>query len=154
MEKFKPEDFEYDIMPLPVPDDYEGPVYTRGDHKNISIFSTTKYPEAAWEFTKYLISPENDLKLLEICTQLPLRKNLTEDPLYQPYFQENPKMRKFAEQAPYTRGVDGVSDLKEIFDGISQEYEMCAIYGVKTPEDAVRDAAKRAKVIMEWNRSR
>jgi multiple sugar transport system substrate-binding protein len=44
--------------------------------------------------------------------------------------------------------------LKEIFDGISQEYEMCAIYGVKTPEDAVRDAAKRAKVIMEWNRSR
>ena len=63
-------------------------------------------------------------------------------------------MRKFAEQMPYTRGVDGVSDLKEIFDGISQEYEMCAIYGVKPPEEAVRDAAKRAKVIMEWNRSR
>lgn len=154
VEKFKTEDFEYDIMPLPVPDDYEGPVYTRGDHKNISIFSTTKHPEAAWEFTKYLISPESDLKLLEICTQIPLRKNLMEDSLYESYFQENPKMRKFAEQAPYTRGVDGVSDLKEIFDGISQEYEMCAIYGVKTPEDAVRDAAKRAKVIMEWNRSR
>jgi multiple sugar transport system substrate-binding protein len=63
-------------------------------------------------------------------------------------------MVKFAQQAPYTRGVDGVSDLKEILDNISQEYEKAAIYGVKTPEKAVRDAAERAKVIMEWNRSR
>ena len=31
---------------------------------------------------------------------------------------------------------------------------MSAIYGVKSPEDAVRDAEKRAKVIIEWNRSR
>lgn len=154
VEKYKDDDFEYDIMPLPVPDDFEGQVYTRGDHKNISIFSTTKHPEAAWKFAKYLISPESDLKLLEICAQIPIRNNLLTDSLYQEYFQKNPKMVKFAEQAPYTRGVDGVSDLKEIFDGISQEYEMCAKYGVKSPEDAVRDAAKRAKVIMEWNRSR
>ena len=61
---------------------------------------------------------------------------------------------KYAEQAPYTRGVDGASDLKEIFDGISQEYEACAVFGLKTPEKAVNDAAKRAKMIMEWNRSR
>ena len=154
VERFKPEGFEYDIMPLPVPDDYEGPVYTRGDHKNIAVFSTTKHPEAAWKFAKYLISPESDLKLLEICTQVPIRKNLLSDSLYHNYFEKNPKMVKFAEQAPLTRGVDGVSDLKEIFDGISQEYEMCAIYGVKSPQEAVRDAAERARVIIEWNRSR
>ncbi len=154
VEKFRDDDFEYDIMPIPVPDDYVGKVYTRGDHKNIAIFSTTKHPEAAWEFAKHLICPESDLKLLEICTQVPIRDNLLTDTLYQNYFQNNPKMVKFAEQAPYTRGVDGVSDLKEIFDGISQEYEMSAIYGVKSPEKAVRDAEKRAKVIIEWNRSR
>ena len=154
VEKFKDDDFEYDIMPIPVPDDFEGEVYTRGDHKNIAVFSTTKYPEEAWEFAKFLISPESDLKLLEICSQVPIRKNLLIDTLYQDYFNNNPKMIKFAEQAPFTRGVDGVSDLKEIFDGISQEYEMSAIYGVKSPEEAVRDAEKRAKVIIEWNRSR
>jgi len=101
-----------------------------------------------------LISPEADLKLLELCTQVPIRENLLTDTLYQDYFSNNPKMVKFAQQAPYTRGVDGVSDLKEIFDGICQEYEMAAIYGVKDPKEAVRDAEKRAKVIMEWNRSR
>ncbi len=154
IERFKPEGFEYDIMPLPVPDDYKGPVYTRGDHKNISIFSTTKNPEAAWEFAKYLISRKADLKLLEICSQIPIRKDLLSDTLYHDYFENNPKMVKFADQAPLTRGVDGVSDLKEIFDGISQEYEMCAIYGVKSPRQAVQDAAERARVIIEWNRSR
>jgi multiple sugar transport system substrate-binding protein len=54
-------------------------------------------------------------------------------------------MVKFAEQAPYTRGVDGASDLKEIFDGISQEYEACAVFGLKRPEQAVKDAAERQK---------
>ena len=154
VEKYKDDDFEYDIMPLPVPDDFEGQVYTRGDHKNIAIFSTTKHPEAAWKFAKHLISAESDLKLLEICTQIPIRNNLLTDSLYHEYFQKNSKMVKFAEQAPYTRGVDGVSDLKEIFDAISQEYEMCAKFGVKSPEEAVRDAEKRAKVIIEWSRSR
>jgi hypothetical protein len=77
------------------------------------------------------VSEEADLRLLEVCSQIPLRKNLTANPLYEKYFRENPMMRKFAEQAIYTRGVDGSSVLKEIFDAISQEYEACAIYGKK-----------------------
>ena len=153
VEKFKKSGFEYDIFPVPVPDDYQGPVYTYGDHKNISIFSTTKHPAAAWEFAKYLISANADLRLLEVCSQIPLRKNLTTNPLYQKYFHENPMMTKFAEQAIYTRGVDGSSVLKEIFDAISQEYEACAIYGKRTPEAAIASAAKRAQVIIEWSRS-
>jgi len=147
-------DFEFDISPIPVPDDTEGPVYTYGDHKNIALFSTTEHPEAAWEFAKFLITPQADLRLLELCSQIPLRQNLTGDPLYKDYFTQHPRMVKFAEQAPYTRGVDGASDLKEIFDGISQEYEACAVFGLKRPEQAVKDAAERAEMIIEWNRSR
>ena len=154
VEKFELPGFEFDISPIPVPDDYSGPVYTYGDHKNISIFSTTKYPREAWEFTRYLVTAQADLRLLELCSQIPLRKDLTSNPLYRDYFQQNPKMVKYAEQAPFTRGVDGASDLKEIFDGISQEYEACAIYGRKAPQEAVADAARRASVIIEWNRSR
>ncbi|HBY19156.1 MAG: Extracellular solute-binding protein family 1 [Marinimicrobia bacterium 46_47] len=154
IQHFAGPDFEFDISPIPVPDDTEGPVYTYGDHKNIALFSTTEHPEAAWEFAKFLITPRADLRLLELCSQIPLRQNLTDDPLYQDYFTHHPRMVKFAEQAPYTRGVDGASDLKEIFDGISQEYEACAVFGLKSPEQAVKDAAKRAEMIIEWNRSR
>jgi len=152
VENFKIPGFEYGISPIPIPDDYNGPVYTYGDHKNISIFSTTKYPEAAWQFAKFLISARADLRLLEICSQIPLRKNLTVDSLYRKYFQENPMMMQFAEQALYTRGVDGSSVLKEIFDAISQEYEICAVYNKRTPQEAIANAAKRAQIIIEWNR--
>ncbi|MCD6205560.1 MAG: extracellular solute-binding protein [Candidatus Marinimicrobia bacterium] len=154
VEKFRPPGFEYGIFPVPVPDDYEGPVYTFGDFKNISIFGTTKYPEATYEFAKYLITAEADLKLLEYTLQIPIRKDLTTNPLFEEFFTENPNLIYFAEQAQYTRGMDGVSDLKEIFDAISQEYEACAIFNRRDPAVAVENAAKRAKVIMEWNRSR
>ena len=55
-------------------------------------------------------------------------------------------------QAVYTRGMDSAPDLKEIFDGISQEYEMSAVYGKKLPADAVKDAARRAQMIVDWNK--
>ena len=150
--KYAPPDFEYGIMPIPRPDDYRGPVYTYGDPKNISIFNTTKYPKEAWQFAKWLISRHADKRLLEICDQIPMRKNLLSDSLFADYFKQKPVMKKFALQAPYTRGVDGVADLKEIFNAISQEYEASVIYGRRSPEEAVRRAARRVEVIREWNR--
>lgn len=154
IEKYKPAGFDYDIMPLPLPDDYQGVYYTYGDHKNISIFSTTKYPKQAWAFARELISRYADLRLLEICSQVPIRKTLVADSVFAAYFAAHPRMRIFARQAAYTRGVDGIADLKEILDGLTQEYEACVLYGRISPEQAMENAAERARVIMEWNRSR
>ncbi len=148
--KFAP-GLQYGVAPLPVPDDHQGPVYTSGDFKNIAIFSNTKHPREAWEFVKFLVTAEHDLMLLRICSQIPVRGDLLKNPLFAEYFRYNPIMVHFAEQAPYTRGMDAVPDLKEIFDALSQEYEACAVYGKLTPADAVRDAAHRARSIMEWN---
>jgi multiple sugar transport system substrate-binding protein len=147
-EKFKPEGFEYDFAPIPIPDTLTGPVYTYGDFKNIVIFKTKNNPENVWEFVKFMISQENDHRLLTLTSQLPIRKNILNDPLYQEYFKQNPKMLRFAEQAEYVRGVDVSKDMKEIFDAISQEYEACVVYGAKTPEAAVHDAAARVELIL------
>lgn len=150
IKKFAPH-LDFGVSHLPVPDDHEGPVYTSGDFKNISVFSSTKHPTEAWEFVKFLVRPEHDLLLLEICNQIPIRGDLLTNPLFADYFRRNPTMVSFADQAVFTRGVDTVPDLKEIFDVISQEYEICALYGRKTPVDAVRDAVRRARFIVEWN---
>jgi multiple sugar transport system substrate-binding protein len=48
--------------------------------------------------------------------------------------------------------MDAVPDLKEIFDAISQEYEASAVFGRKTPAEAIHAAASRAHAIAEWNR--
>ena len=149
--KFFP-DLKFTVAPLPVPDDHKGPVYTYGDFKNISIFSNTEHPREAWEFVKFLVTAGHDLALLQIANQIPIRGDLLTNPLFAEYFRQNPLMVSFAKQAPYTRGMDAVPDLKEIFDELSQEYEACAVYGKKTPAEAVHDAAVRANVIMEWNK--
>lgn len=149
VEKFKPEGFEYDFAPVPRPQGVDGPTFTYGDYKSIVIFSNTKHPEASWEFVKFLISEQSDLELLHIANQLPLRKNILQNEKFQPYFEQNPKMKIFANQAKFVKGVDNSPVLREIFDAISHEFEACVIYGTKSPEDAIRDAAARAKLVMD-----
>ncbi|OGU35369.1 MAG: hypothetical protein A2068_00775 [Ignavibacteria bacterium GWB2_35_6b] len=146
-DKFKPDGLEYNFSQMPVPDNHTGPVYTYGDPKNIVIFKTCKNPETAWKFLKDLLSEQSDLKLLEISNQIPRRKNLLEDSLYENYFKKNPKMKSFAEQAKFVKGTDASPVLKEVFDLISQEYEACVVYGVKTPEQAVKDAADAVNLL-------
>ena len=142
----------YSVAPLPVPDDRTGPVYTYGDYKNISIFGTSKHPRETWEFVKFLLRSQNDLLLLRITDQIPVRGDLLTNDLFREYFRKNPEMVKFARQAIFTRSIDSGPDLKEILDAISQEYEACAVYGRLTPDEAVRDAAKRTAIIVEWNK--
>jgi len=146
-EKFKPEGFEYDYSTMIVPDGHTGPAYTYGDPKNIVIFKSCKNPQLAWEFIKNMISEKNDLKFLELTTQLPRRKNLDTDVAFSDYFSSNPKMQVFAKQSRYVKGTDSSPVLKEVFDIISQQYEACVIYGVKTPEQAITDAASAVDLL-------
>lgn len=152
LEKNAPESLEYDYAPLPVPDDYEGEVYTYGDHKNIAIFSNTKYPEESWEFVKFLISKEADYRLLEFASQIPIRKGLLTDPDFSEFFKQNPSLARFAEQAAFTRGVDSVRDFKEILDSVSRYYEKASVYGKMTPEEATRDMIEAIEILREWNK--
>jgi len=140
-EKYKPDGFEYGFQHIPVPANSKGPIYTYGDPKNIVIFNTCKKPNLAFQFAKFLTSKKNDFQLLKLTSQYPRRKDLLTDSLFVKYFEKNPELRVFAEQAKYVRGTDASSVLKEVFDIISQEYEACVIYGTKTPEEAIKDAA-------------
>ena len=148
LEKFKPEGFQYQFAPVPVPDDHQGPIFTYGDPKNIVIFNTSPNPRLAWKFVRFMIEKENDRRFLEMTDQLPRRKNLFRDPYFQTYFRNNPRMIPFARQARYVRGTDGCPVLKEVFDAISQQFEAGVIYGVVPVEVALEMAARRVRLIL------
>jgi multiple sugar transport system substrate-binding protein len=78
---------------------------------------------------------------------VPRRKNLDTDVAFSDYFISNPKMKVFAKQSSYVKGTDSSPVLKEVFDIISQQYEACVIYGVKTPEQAITDAASAVDLL-------
>ena len=145
--KFKPKGFQYDFAHIPVPDNHKGPIYTYSDPKNIVIFKTAPNPELAWKFIKYMISKKNDLKFLKLTNQLPMRKNLEVDSTFKEYFKLNPKMLIFANQAKHIKGMDQYPNLTEVFDIISQEYEESVVYGRKSPEQAIKDAAKQVNLL-------
>lgn len=145
-----PPDFEYGFAPLPHPDDVPENLFTFGDFKSITIFSTTEHPNEAWAFAKYLVSREADLRLLEIGGQIPVRKALLTDSLFADFFEREPGMKPFALAAPYSRGVDSISSLQELLDAVAQQFEAAAVYGAYPPEEATRRMIARMKLIMEW----
>ncbi|MCH8838079.1 MAG: extracellular solute-binding protein [Candidatus Marinimicrobia bacterium] len=149
LEKYKTEDFRYGITLLPVPQAGDQPVHTYGDPKNIVIFSTTRYPQEAWEFVKFMTSRAADRSLLEITSQLPMRRDLITDSLYADYFTANPLLEIFARQIPFIVGTDHTIYLQEIFDIISQEYEAACLYQVQPIAQAVASMTKRVTALID-----
>ena len=144
-----PEGFQFDLVPPPVPDRLAGqPVFTYGDPKNIAIFSTSEYPEEAWQFVEFILSPENDALFMDITGQIPYRQDMAENPLFSEMVGAQPVLDKFIEQNLRTRGVDDTPYLIEIFDAISREYEAAAVQGVRSPEEGLKRAAQNARDIV------
>ncbi len=147
---FGAEDLDYAFLPIPLPDSSpHQDHYTYGDYKNFVIFSTCRAPDQAWDFVRFVTSRENDIKLMEITRQTPARQGLLEDSLILDYFNRRPEMIPFARQAQYTRSINSLPEIKEIFDAISQQWEICCIYQRKPPEQAVRDADRRIRQIID-----
>ncbi|PIU45624.1 MAG: ABC transporter substrate-binding protein [Ignavibacteriales bacterium CG07_land_8_20_14_0_80_59_12] len=143
---------DYGIVPVPVPDSYRGPESTYGDHKCMVIFSTSRHPAEAWEFLKFLVNEEADLRLLQVASQIPVRRDIVWAPSYRSFFDANPDLRLFASQALTAREVGQSPDEKEIFDTISQVFEECSVYNRSTPNEAAAALLKRIGAILAWNR--
>ena len=143
--------FAFDYFPIPVPNDNTGPVYTYADPKNIVVFNTCKHPQQAWDFIQTLVNKNGDLQLLTVTGELPNRKNLETDNFFRKFFLKNPMLIPFAKQVPFAKGVDNSEVIVEVLDIISQEYAACVIYGKKTPEKAIADAAAAVNLLLEAN---
>jgi len=147
-EHFKPKGFTYAFGPIPVPEGFTGDRYTFGDPKSIGIFSTCKHPQEAWEFVRFLTSAASDLRLLQVCSQLPLRKELLSDTTFAEYFSSNPPMKTFAELVPYTRGFDQNPVLQEVFDALNEQFDAACIQNRRSADVAVAQAVKRAQNVL------
>lgn len=148
LKKFKPEDMEFDYYTMPVPDDHTGPVYTYCDPKSIVVFNTCKNPQLAFDFIKTMTNLKGDLSFIQLTNQLPRRKGLDTLSYFSDFFEQNPKLKPFAEQAKYVKGADKCEVFTEVFDIISQEYEVCVLYNMKSPEEAISDAEKAVNVLL------
>lgn len=124
-------DFEWDIVPLPV--------YKKGGTilggENWAITSTSENKDIAWDIVKFMQQPEYLKPFLQAAGRLPSRKDLIEDP----FWQDDPLLKIFADSMGVAKARAYGPEYPKISDTI-QEMIHQVISGVKTPEDAVREA--------------
>lgn len=148
LEKYKPKTLKFGFTNIPIPDNHKGPIYTYCDPKSIVIFGTCKNPQLAFEFVKTMVDMHGDSLLLSLTNQLPRRYGIDTAAYFQKFFKANPGLKVFAHQAKYVKGIDNSEVITEILDIISQEYESCVVYDIKTPEKAIADAEKAVNVLL------
>jgi multiple sugar transport system substrate-binding protein len=149
LERMKVQGLQYGIAPVPAPDGAgAGDSYAFADIKGITVFATTRHPEAAVRFAAFLTSPEADRMLIEEAAQLPYRRGLAGDPRMAAAIARWPGLDRYAAQVERSRDVDLHPDVVEVFDILSEAYEASAIYGRVPAGQAVRAAAAEAREVL------
>jgi multiple sugar transport system substrate-binding protein len=71
--------FKWDVAPMP-----KGPVTqaTSVNSAGFVVAKDTKYPEAAWKFVKFALSPEGQSRLTELGLAIPMQKAIAESPTF------------------------------------------------------------------------
>jgi multiple sugar transport system substrate-binding protein len=111
--------------------------------EDIVISAFTEHKEAAWEFTKYMVSYEVQREFVSV-SQMPIRKDLVEDPVIKehPYFQV---FMKQLENAVARSPHPAWNQINDIMDLAWQN----AIIGGYTAEEALDEAAEKIEEVLQ-----
>jgi len=67
----------------------------------LAIFKQSKHPKEAWEFIKWIISPEAQAQWAMSSGYLPIRRAVSKIPDFQKYLNENPNYKVFVDQMEF-----------------------------------------------------
>ncbi len=150
LDERKVKGLRYDVTPVPSADGTPpGDSFAFADLRSIAIFSTTRHPEEAARFVAYLTSPAADRLLIEEASQLPYRRGLVSDNRFTTSLKKWPTLSTYAAYVERTRDIDLDPDVVEMFDLLSEAYEESAIYGKMPVRQALSNAAKEARSIID-----
>ena len=131
------------VVPVPTKDGMDADqVYSFSDAKNVSLYSACENQKTAWDVLEFATGEEQDLQLLEMTGQMPIRKDLATT--YADYFAKHPEYTLFADQAARTVEVPNVPNSVEIWQQIRDEYAASVIFGKSSVDDGLARAATEA----------
>ena len=135
-------DLKYRIAPMLVPDDYpeDKPIYTLAESKGMVLFESSNNKDKAWDFMKWYFSGEHDSLWIALTKYLPAREDLTSNPIFASYFDDNPNAKLYADIAEYIVPHVLTAKTVEIQTSLNRELWQPIIYGTKSPAEASRDA--------------
>jgi ABC-type sugar transport system, periplasmic component len=141
---------KYELMTAPFPT-YAGNRVVPAGGANLMIFSQDKAKqEAAWDFVKYLTDAKRSVKISASTGYMVSRQSALDDPDMQKFLEENPVYKATYGQidtmVPWFNfpGQGGTRIQKIISDQVQ-----AALQGQKSPEEAMKEAAKQANALIQ-----
>lgn len=89
---------------------------------------------------KWYFSGEHDSLWIALTKYLPAREDLTSNPIFASYFDDNPNAKLYADIAEYIVPHVLTAKTVEIQTSLNRELWQPIIYGTKSPAEASRDA--------------
>ena len=141
--QLKDVDFEYGIVPVPVPKAGYNPVSPMGGECfGMSSSIDPSKVEAAWQLIDYLVSPEHMADFTAAAATVPTRGSALEFVL-----DRDPRLEVFAKQAEYAlaRTVVGGGEKYPEISAIARSAIQRALSGMMDPQTAFKQAADEIK---------
>lgn len=114
----------------------------------IAITRKGKHPTEAYQFLRWLLSPEVNLRFSLETGYIPIRAKDIQSSIYQDYLREHPKTRAFAELMAYGRNRPPIPQMREIQDLTAKAVEK-ALYLRKTPKEALDEAVAASNELLK-----
>lgn len=111
---------------------------------NWAITATSKHKDIAWDIIKFSQKPEYLKPLLIGGARIPSRKDLINDD----YWQTDQYMKIFADQHQYAKARAYGPNYPKISEAV-QDMVQQTVTGVKSPEDAVKEATDKIKPLLQ-----
>jgi multiple sugar transport system substrate-binding protein len=132
----------------PLPEGPKKPATVVGG-EYLAIFKQSKNPDAAWQFLKWLISPEVQAFWAMQSGYLPIRHAVLDVPEFQQYLKENPNFAVFVNQmevAHVQRPIDhgGLEITRNIAEAIEK-----ATIGNTDAKKALDEAAQKSNRVLQ-----
>jgi multiple sugar transport system substrate-binding protein len=122
--------------------------------ENLFIFkSDSAREQAAWEFAKFVMSPDFQVDWAIRTGYLPVCRSAQQSPAYQQFLADNPFIKVFADQMQYGRARPSIPQYRKISRILGKQIER-ALYQKKSANAALQDAAASSTRILNKGRRR
>jgi len=115
----------------------------------LCIFKQSKNPDAAWEFVKWISSPEAQAQWCMTSGYLPIRKSVKEIPAFKKYLEDNPNYKVFVDQMDVGQAELSIDyGAMQITQHIGEAIEGVTI-GKRDVRTALQNSAKKSNDLLK-----
>ncbi len=138
--------FNFKSRTTPAPKKVRAGTHFAGTY--MAMMAGGKNKPAVWQFFDWWMKPEINAKWCADTGGLPIRKSVTDHPIYQDYLKKQPMAKAYIDSMDFAKPLPMVVGISEMEMVVAEALE-AAVYGRAKPKDALDEAAKKVNDLIK-----